>query len=116
MKAMLKIEDRPDTLHISEEMLEGFGGFPNELYLIKVGQDRYAANNVTLPDEQKINGLAVFPSPDDATTYMGLLGGLGGDIVKSTFEDARQIAISKPILSCLLLFEAGHIIDIHYVR
>jgi hypothetical protein len=71
---------------------------------------------VTLPDGQVINGLATFPSPDDATTYMSLLAGLSGDIVKKTFEEARQIAISKPVLSCVLLFMDGRVVDMVFVR
>lgn len=97
-------------------MLGGFGGFPDKVYLINVGGDRYAANNVTLPDGQNTNGLACFPTPDDATTYMGLLAGLGGEIVGKSFEEAREIAKSKPVLSCLLLFVAGQIVEVHYVR
>jgi hypothetical protein len=47
---------------------------------------------------------------------MGLLAGLSGDIVMKSFEEAREIAKSKPILSCLLLFYGGHIVEIHYIR
>lgn len=109
--------DRPPLgLDIPEELMEGYGNFPGNLYLIQVGEDKYAANNVSLPDGQNTNGLATFPSPDDATTYMGLLAGLSGEIVAKSFEEAREIAISKPILSCLLLFVDGRVVDLHWVR
>jgi hypothetical protein len=41
---------------------------------------------------------------------------LSGDIVGKTFEEAREIAKGKPKLNCLLLFVAGHIVEIHFVR
>lgn len=115
---MSSVETRPGGLEtvLQEEMLGGFGGFPDRLYLISVGEGRYAANNVTLPDAQVVDGLACFPSPDDATTYMGLLAGLSGEIVGKSFEEAREIALGKPKLVCLLLFVDGHIVDVHFVR
>ena len=110
------ILDRPGGIILEEELLGGFGGFPERLYLISPAEGKYAANNVTLPDEQNVDGLACFPSPDDATTYMGLLAGLNGEIVGKSFEEAREIALSKPKLSCLLLFVGGRIVEIHFVR
>jgi hypothetical protein len=95
---------------------EGYGGFPDKLYLISVGGGKYAANNASLPDGQNLEGLATFPDADEATTYMGLLAGLSGDIVSKTFQEAREIAQSKPRLSCIFLFVAGKIVDVHYVR
>jgi hypothetical protein len=108
--------DSPGGLTLDESLLGGFGGFPDRVYLISVGENKFAANNVTLPDGQNVNGLACFPSGDDATTYMGLLAGLSGEIVSRSFEEAREIAISKPVLSCLLLFDGGRITDVHWVR
>lgn len=106
----------PGGIVLEEELLEGYGGFPDALYLISTGGDKYAANNVSLSDGQKLNGLACFPNPDEATTYMGRLAGLSGNIVSKSFEEAREIAKSKPILDCLLLFVGGKIVEIHYVR
>lgn len=113
---MIRLDSAPDSIVLEEELLGGFGGFPDNLFLVSVGDDKYAANNVTLGDGQKVNGLATFPSRDDASTYQGLLAGLSGDIVGKTFEEARQIAISKPVLSCVLLFHDNHIVDVHFVR
>jgi hypothetical protein len=113
---MPDLVDNPIINQLDEAMLEGFGGFPNQLFLISAGGDRYAANNATLPDGQTINGLASFPDPDEATTYMGMLAGLNGEIVSKTFEEAREIAVSKPILMCLFLFVGGRIADVHWVR
>jgi len=108
--------DNPLITSLEEDLLGSFGMFPETIYLIAVGDGKYAANNATLPDGQSVNGLACFPSPDDATTYMGMLAGLGGEIQKSTFEKARAIAQSKPVLDALFLFEGGRIIEVHFVR
>jgi hypothetical protein len=108
--------DSPIGTQLDESMLEGFGGFPNQLFLISAGGDKYAANNATLPDGQTIDGLATFPDADEATTYMGLLAGLSGEIVSKTFEEAREIAASKPRIMCLFLFVGGRIADVHWVR
>ena len=113
---MAQTTENPSGITLIEEELGGFGGFPDKLFLISVGGDKYAANNATAPDGTALDGLACFPSPDDATTYMGLLAGLSGDIVGKTFEEAREIAKGKPKLNSLLLFVAGHIVEIHFVR
>jgi hypothetical protein len=113
---MSLINERPSGITLDEVELGGFGGFPDKLYLISVGGDKYACNNATASDGQRLDGLATFPDPDEATTYMGLLAGLSGEIVSKSFEEAREIAKSKPVLSCMFLFVAGHIVEIHFVR
>ncbi len=114
---MPDLVDNPIITQLDESMLEGFGGFPNVLYVIDCGGGKYACNNAeTIPDGIVVNGLATFPNPDEATTYMGLLAGLSGEIAKKTFEEARQITISKPILKCMFLYVSGGIVDIHWVR
>jgi hypothetical protein len=111
---MPELIDSP--IQLEESNLEGYGGFHSALYLINVTGDKFAANCATLQDGQTVNGLATFPDPDEATTYMGLLAGLSGDIVKKSFDEAREIAISKPALSCLFLFVGGQIADVHWIR
>ena len=113
---MSNVIERPLDLTLSEELLEGYDSFPDKVFLISVGNGKYACNNATLTDGQQINGLACFPSLDDGDTYMGLLSGLSGELVAKTFEEAREIAISKPDLSALFLFQGGRIVDVHYVR
>jgi hypothetical protein len=113
---MTQTSDRTSGIVLEDIELGGFGGFPDKLYLISVGGGKYACNNATGKEGERIDGLATFPNPDEATTYMGLLNGLSGDIVSKSFEEARDIAKSKPILSCLFLFLAGHIVEIHYIR
>ena len=113
---MSLINDRPSGIVLEESELGGYGGFPDKLYLISCGGGTYAGNNATAPDGSNLEGLATFPDPDEATTYMGLLAGLAGEIVSKSFEEAREIAKSKPKLNCLLLFVAGRIVEIHYIR
>lgn len=115
MKGMLRTESVPDAFTLDEVLGENFSGFPNDLYLLSMGDGKYAANNVTMGDVTH-NGLATFPSLDDVTVYTGLLAGLNGDPVRKTFEEARQIAISKPVLDCVFLFVDGHVADVHFVR
>lgn len=113
---MSQIIDTPGSSILDDIELGGFGGFPGKVYLINVGGDKYACNNATVSDGQVLDGLATFPDPDEATTYMGLLAGLNGEIVSKKFEEAREIAISKPKLTCLFLFQGGKIVEVHYVR
>lgn len=115
---MRTLDQAPLGISLEEDMLEGHGLFGDRIYLIKVGENLYAANNVSLPDGQQINGLAAFLTPDDATSYMKLdmARGISGEIQGKAFEDARQLAISKPKLSAILLFAANHIIDVCWVR
>lgn len=110
------IDKSPLGIVLDDDLLQGYDSFPGRVFLICVAGDKYACNNATLSDGQKINGLACFPSGDDATTYMGLLSGLSGEIVGKSFEEAREIAIGKPILSALFLFVEGRIADVHYIR
>ena len=97
-------------------MMGSFGSFPDEIYLISVGDEKFACNNATTPDGMTVNGLACFLSPDDATTYMAAEKHLEGKIKKSSFQEARDLAKSKPVLDCLFLFQGVQIIEIHFVR
>ena len=108
--------DNPLITSLEQDMLGSFGNFPESVYLISMGDGKYAANNATTPDGMSVNGIACFPTPDDATTYMGLLAGLSGEMVKKSFAEARDIAKSKPIIDCLFLFIDGKIIEIHFVK
>src|SRR5580658_10354650 len=108
---MSQTVQNPAPILIEEPELGGYGGFPDKLYLISVGAGTYAANNASLPDGQTLEGLATFPDPDEATTYMGLLAGLSGEIVSKSFQEAREIAQSKPKLNCMFLFVAGRIVE-----
>ena len=113
---MIKLSDNPLGIQLEADELLGYGSFPSKLFLISVGGDKYACNFATGKDGEPLDGLATFPDPDEATTYMGLLAGLSGEIVSKTFEEAREIAKSKPRLNCMFLFVAGHIVEICYIK
>jgi hypothetical protein len=108
--------ERPSELLDLSEFFNGYGEFPGNLYVIQPTEGKYAANNVTLKDGTVTNGLATFPTTDDATTYMASLNGMGGKIVRKTFDEARQIAIDRPALTCILLFKNAEIVDFVFVR
>ncbi len=108
--------ENPLITSLEEDLLGGFGSFPDKIYLISVGGDRYAANNATLPDGQVADGLACFPTPDDATTYMSSPDGMNGEMVSKKFDEAREIAIGKPRLNSLLLFQGTQIVEVHFIR
>jgi hypothetical protein len=112
----IEIIDNPLITSLEQDLLGGFGSFPDEIYLIGVGENKYACNNATLPDGQNINGLACFASLDDATGYMGMLTGLSGDTKKFAFNEAREIAKSKPVLDAMFLFDGSRIVEVHFVK
>ena len=49
---MSQVLDRPGGITLEEDMLGGFGGFPDKVFLIHAGGDKYAANNATLTVRQ----------------------------------------------------------------
>ena len=112
----IELDDNPLVTSLEQDLLGAAGLFPNELLLISLGEDLYAANNATLPDGQIVNGLACFPTPDDASSYTGLLNGLDGDFVRKKFNEAREIAQRKERLQALFLFVEGKIVEIHFVK
>jgi hypothetical protein len=112
----IEIIENPLITSLEQDLLGGFGNFPDELYLIAVGDDKYACNNATLPDQQNVNGLACFPALDDAVSYMGMLAGLSGETKKFPFGEARDIAKSKPVLDAMFLFDENRIVEVHFVK
>ena len=101
---------------LDEDLLGSFGGFPESLYMISMGDGKYAANNATLSDGTVLDGLAVFPNVPDAELYTLSRNGLQGEIVQKSFADAREIAIGKPKINSLLLFQNNRIVEYHFVR
>jgi hypothetical protein len=112
----IELSQNPIITQLEEDLLGSFGSFPEQIYLISVGGDKYACNNAELKDNQVVNGLACFPGEVDANHYMGMLAGLTGSVVQKSFEEAREIAKSKPILDALFLFNLGQIVEVHFVR
>lgn len=112
----IELLENPLISSFDEGMWESISNFPDEIYLISVGDGKYACNNASTPDGMVVNGLSCFPSVDDAIGYMAQPGMLSGDTKRVSFEDARQIAKGKPILDSLLLWDNSRIVEIHFVR
>lgn len=105
------------TITIEREKLGGFGAFPENILLISIGGGKYACNcGHSIPDKMPVDGLACFPTQEDATIYMSLPAGLSGETVPKTFNEAREIAKSKPHLNCLMLFVEGKIRALHWLK
>ena len=106
------------TLETEVDQPEGFQGFPGRFYVLAIPQDKYAALNATLPDLQVLDGIVCFPEPEDAVKFMELPSpkSIQGRITSMTFEEARQVALSRPRLNSLILHIQGRIADYHFVR
>ena len=112
----IELLESPLISSFDEGMWDSISNFPDEIYLISVGEGKYACNNATTPDGMTVNGLSCFPSVDDAISYMAQPGMLSGDTKRVSFEDAREIAKGKPVLDSLLLWDNSRIVEIHFVR
>lgn len=116
---MSQLLDRPNFIQADEPVHAGYGGFADTVYIIQIEGTKAACNCVTDPDGTVIHGLACFPDPDEATTYMGFEGnkGISGDIKRIKFDDARELVKAKnPPINALILFKGGHIVEVHHVR
>jgi hypothetical protein len=99
-----------------EPLVGGFGKFPENFYLIRVEEDKFASNNATAPDGSSLDGLACFPTLEDVEVYTCSEKGIGGVGVPTTWDEARDLAKCKPQLNSLLLFRKDKIVDFHYVQ
>lgn len=103
-----------DTTNDFSEM-----GYPEEVVLIELGEDLYACVNVT-PDPVRepdwtINALAAFIDMEEAAIFE-MQNGLKGRRVSKTFAQAREIAVSKPVLQAVAVQRNGTTFQLHYVR
>ena len=112
----IELIDNPLITSLEDDLMGAFGLFPAEVYVISMGDDKYACNNATLTDGTTVDGLAVFPTETDVQIYENLLAGLHGTPKMIKFEEAREIAKSKPRLQSLLLFQMGRIVEVHFIR
>lgn len=106
---------------LSSGLEDSFLDIPEIVFLIRLGRGRYVAQNATMPDLGELNGLTCFLTKQDAEEYQarakeGTVVAMRGEVVAKSWEEARQIAISKPLLSCLFILKGTAIIDVHFVR
>lgn len=116
---MKQLLDRPSTVQAPE--LTNDHGWPQGLCVIEVSPGKYACNvadtkGLENPPQTDIHGLAVFASEASAILYTHSLKGLNGTVVAKSFEECRQIALSKPQLKALFLMDSDKIRDVLYVR
>lgn len=117
----------PTVIDPLEKLLEGEGtedifddlGFPENVILIHLGAERYAAINVT-PDPQRepnwtVNALAAFIDMEEATIFE-MAHGLKGERVHKTFREAREIAAGKPNIQAIAIQRNGTTFQLHYVN
>lgn len=112
----IELENNPLITSLEDDLLGSFGLFPTDVYVISMGDGKYACNNSTMKDGTVVQGLAVFPTEIDTQVYANQLAGLSGQAKMISFEEAREIAKSKPVLQALLLFQLGVIVEVHFVR
>jgi hypothetical protein len=100
-----------------DDILGGDDSFPSAVVMISLGGGKYAAVNTTTtgPDPMTVGLIAVFPSEEEAE-FWGETFGLKGDLVTKSFEEAREIAVSKPTIHGLGLQYQARTVTIHWVR
>jgi hypothetical protein len=114
---MAEVLDRPGIITDETPDLDDLHGFPESVCLIEVQPGKYAANNGTTPppDPMVIDGIACFHNEASANAYMKSEKGISGNVVPKTFQEAREIALSKaPKIKGLFLMVGDHIAAIHY--
>ena len=91
--------------------------FPEALIMISLGNNRYAAVNATTPgpDPMVVNVLAVFASEQQASMWEQIWK-LSGEHVNKQFQEARDIARSKPDIWGLGLQINGNTGKIHWIK
>jgi hypothetical protein len=112
------LEDILSDLDIeTNDVLGGDESFPDAVVMISLGGGRFAAVNATTPepDPMTVGLLATFASEQEAEAW-GANYDLTGDLVTKTFEEAREIAVSKPSVHGLGLQQGERTVAIHWVR
>jgi hypothetical protein len=111
------VESIIDNVTEADDLLKSFDEFPEEVYMISLGNSYYAAVNATTPppDPMTVGLLAVFASEEEITKFTDAYG-LSGYNVKKKFEEAREIAVNKPKIHGLALQENASTKKIHWVR
>ena len=97
--------------------LGGDSNFPDALIMLEQGDGKYLAVNATTPgpDPMTVNLLACFTNEKDAEAFQQTYEMTGTQVDKN-FEEAREIAISKPLVHLLALQANGTTVYIHWVR
>lgn len=99
------------------ELLDTPSDFPDAVIMISLGNGKYAAVNATTPapDPMDVNIIAVFANENEAEIWEQKWG-LTGERVNKKFNEARDIAVSKPSVFGLGLQVNANTVAIHWVR
>jgi hypothetical protein len=99
------------------DMLDTPGDFPDAVIMISLGAGKYAAVNATTagPDPMEVNIIAVFANDNEAEIWEQKWK-LTGERVNKKFNEARDIAVSKPNVYGLGLQVNANTATIHWVR
>lgn len=113
---MIELLDKPATIPEKKkwEMKGSEFGLPDFFFVIHLGNNKYACNNITIEDPEGdiiVGGLACFEFKADADHYVN-----SGELLMVSFEEAREIALSKESVSVLIFFKGNEIQGFHFVR
>jgi len=99
------------------EELGGDANFPDAVIMISLGGGKYAAVNVTTvgPDPMTVGCIACFASETEVDMWESQWK-LTGERVTKEFQEAREIAVSKPNIYGLALQVGANTAHIHWVR
>lgn len=100
-----------------KDIIGNDSGFPDAVIMISMGGGKYGAVNATTPppDSMQAGCLACFATDKEAELWEAKYK-LNGTRVNKTFEEAREIAVSKPDVHGLALQVNANTAHIHWVR
>lgn len=100
-----------------DDLLGGDDSFPAAVVMISLGGGKFAAVNATTtgPDPMTVGLLAVFATEKEAETWETAYD-LSGEHVTKAFDEARDLAVSKPTIYGLGLQQEARTVAIHWVR
>lgn len=95
----------------------GDSNFPDAVIMITLGGGKFAAVNVTTagPDPMTVGALVCFATEKEVDIWEAKWK-LTGTKINKSFQEAREIAISKPSIHGLALVENAETKHIHWVR
>lgn len=91
--------------------------FPDAVIMIDLGGNKFAAVNITTtgPDPMTVSGLVCFANDKEAELWESKWK-LTGNRVSKSFQEARELAISKSNIHGLALQQNAETAHIHWVR
>lgn len=115
MSSVIDTEKLIDTQ--DSDIIDTPSDFPDAVIMISLGAGKYAAVNATTPalDPMDVNVIAVFANDKEAEAWEQKWK-LTGERVNKKFNEARDIAVSKPNVYGLGLQVNANTAVIHWVR